>query len=57
MSQDYDSIESLRARHRNLEEALHRETHRPLPNMDVVSDLKRQKLRIKDQIAQIEHAP
>jgi len=51
-----DRIESLRAQHRSLEQAIDQETHRPLPNMDVVADLKRQKLRIKDQIAQMEHA-
>ncbi len=51
-----DHIASLRAQHRSLEEAIDQETHRPLPNLDLVSDLKRQKLRIKDQIAQIEHA-
>jgi hypothetical protein len=50
-----DQIESLRARHRSLEDAIDTETHRPLPNTDLVADWKRQKLRIKDEIAQIEH--
>jgi hypothetical protein len=49
-------VETLRARHRSLEQAIDEESHRPSPNSDLVSDLKRQKLRIKDQIAQIEHA-
>jgi hypothetical protein len=30
------------------------ENRRPLPNRDAVSDLKRQKLRIKDEIFQLE---
>jgi hypothetical protein len=51
-----DRIESLRARHRNLEEEIDREFTRPLPDTDHVADLKRQKLRIKDEIAQLEHS-
>jgi hypothetical protein len=51
-----DRIESLRAKHRSLEEAIDTETHRPLPNTDLVADWKRQKLRIKDEIASLEHA-
>ena len=50
-----DRIESLRARHRTLEEEIDREFSRPLPNVDHVADLKRQKLRIKDEIVQLEH--
>jgi hypothetical protein len=52
-----DRIETLRARHANLEVAIDREIHRPSPNLDAVSDLKRQKLRIKDEIFQLEHGP
>ena len=51
-----DRIETLRAKHHHLEEAIEREITRPLPNMDAVSDLKRQKLRIKDEIFQLEHS-
>jgi hypothetical protein len=51
-----DRIESLRAQHRSLEAAIDTETHRPMPNLDLVADWKRQKLRIKDEITQIEHA-
>jgi hypothetical protein len=49
-----DRLDSLRARHRSLEEAIDMESHRPFPNSDLVSDWKRQKLRIKDEIALIE---
>jgi hypothetical protein len=51
-----DHIETLRAKHRNLEEEIDREGHRPLPNPDTLCDLKRQKLRIKDEIVQLEMA-
>jgi hypothetical protein len=50
-----DRIETLRTRHRSLEEAIDREVSRPAPNMETISDLKRQKLRIKDEIVQLEH--
>ncbi|HWE73684.1 MAG TPA: YdcH family protein [Stellaceae bacterium] len=52
-----DRIEELRVQHRNLDHTLDDEIHRPLPNLDVVADLKRQKLRIKDEIMQLEHSP
>ena len=47
---------SLRARHAKLEEALNIETHRPLPNQVAIQDIKKQKLRIKDELARIEIA-
>jgi hypothetical protein len=50
-----DRIETLRTRHRGLEEQIDFEISRPLPNMEMVQDLKRQKLRIKDEIALLEH--
>jgi hypothetical protein len=49
-----DHIEALRAKHAELERAIDEENKRPLPNQDAVSDLKRQKLRIKDEIFQLE---
>ena len=48
-----DRIEALRAKHAELERAIDEENRRPLPNRDAVSDLKRQKLRIKDEIFQL----
>jgi hypothetical protein len=50
-----DRIESLRARHRTLEESIDQEINRPMPNVEALADLKRQKLRIKDEIYQLEH--
>jgi hypothetical protein len=49
-----DRIEALREKHASLERAIDDEIHRPLPNQETVHDLKRQKLRIKDQIFQLE---
>ena len=49
-----DRIEALRERHAELERAIDEENSRPLPNDDTISELKRQKLRIKDEIFQLE---
>jgi hypothetical protein len=49
-----DRIEALKAKHAALERAIDEENSRPLPNRGAVSDLKRQKLRIKDEIFQLE---
>ncbi|HVA15933.1 MAG TPA: DUF465 domain-containing protein [Stellaceae bacterium] len=51
-----DRIEELRAQHRSLENTLDHEISRPSPNPDIVTDLKRQKLRIKDAIQELEHS-
>jgi hypothetical protein len=49
-----DHIETLREKHAALERAIDEENSRPLPNDDTISELKRQKLRIKDEIFQLE---
>jgi len=51
-----DHIEALKAKHAELERAIDEENRRPLPNRDAISDLKRQKLRIKDEIFQLERS-
>ena len=53
MSQQ-ERIEALREQHAALERAIDEENRHPLPNDDVISDLKRQKLRIKDELFQLE---
>lgn len=53
MSQQ-DRIEALKEKHASLERAIDEETHRPLPDQAAIYDLKRQKLRIKDEIVQLE---
>ena len=49
-----DRIEALKAKHAELDRAIDEESRRPLPDDGVISDLKRQKLRIKDEIYQLE---
>ena len=49
-----DRIEALKEKHAALERALDEENKRPLPSQDAIYDLKRQKLRIKDEIHQLE---
>jgi hypothetical protein len=51
-----DRIEALREQHAALERAIDEENRHPFPNQDAISDLKRQKLRIKDEIFQLERA-
>ena len=46
-------VESLQQMHHDLEEAIKEENLRPKPDASVLSDLKRQKLRIKDEIAEL----
>ncbi len=49
----HDRVESLKAKHAALELALDDETHRPLPDHTQIHDLKRKKLRIKDELNRI----
>ena len=55
MIQD-ENVASLRARHAELEEELDIETHRPNPDEVTIKDIKKQKLRIKDELARLETA-
>ena len=49
--QDY--VESLRGKHAVLEAKIDDEMHRPLPDQPTLTRLKREKLRIKDEIARL----
>ena len=49
--QDY--VESLRSKHALLEQQIDEEMHRPLPDQSVLTRLKREKLRIKDEMARL----
>ncbi|HEX3861384.1 MAG TPA: YdcH family protein [Stellaceae bacterium] len=51
---EQDRIEELREKHASLERAIDEEGHRPMPNHEAIVDLKRQKLRIKDELFQLE---
>ncbi|MEA2783283.1 MAG: hypothetical protein QOK29_4827 [Rhodospirillaceae bacterium] len=50
-----EHLESLKAKHLDLEHLIEQEEGRPRPDDDKISELKRQKLRIKDEIAQLTH--
>ena len=47
---EQDQAEMLKSRHRELEDQLEIENTHPYPNKVLVSSLKRQKLRIKDEL-------
>lgn len=47
------NLEDLKAKHAALENELERQNSRPHPDDQVIADLKRQKLKIKDEIAQM----
>lgn len=57
-------LESLKSRHASLERSIAEEDQRPMPNADALSRLKREKLRLKEEIertraanhAQVGHA-
>jgi hypothetical protein len=51
-----DHIEALRARHSALESDLTKEDRHPYPNEGVISTLKREKLRLKDEIVALDRA-
>ena len=46
-------IETLRAKHAELETALTAEEHKLQPDQLTVADIKKQKLQLKDKMAQI----
>ncbi len=45
--------ESLKAKHAALDTKIDIEERRPLPDMTLIHDLKRQKLKIKDELQKI----
>ena len=47
---EQDQAAMLKSRHRKLEDQLEIENTHPYPNKVLVSNLKRQKLRIKDEL-------
>ncbi len=50
-----DRVDSLKARHARLEEEISDEAHRPLPDQVHITDLKKQKLRIKEEMTRMTH--
>ena len=51
---DKEQMIALKAKHSELENALRIEISRPQPDQAVVSQIKKQKLRIKDELAAID---
>ena len=48
-----DYVESLRNKHAQLEQVILEESLRPLPDQALLTQLKKQKLRLKDEIARL----
>ena len=48
---EQDRVSSLRSRHSELDSKIERESDRPLPDELLVTNLKREKLKIKDELA------
>ncbi|MGE4221654.1 MAG: YdcH family protein [Alphaproteobacteria bacterium] len=48
-----DRIDALRRQHASLETQIDEEVHRPHPDDGLLQELKRQKLRLKDEIAEL----
>jgi len=49
-------IEALKARHQTLEQSIEDEEARPMPDDLHLAEMKKEKLRIKDEIAQLDSA-
>jgi hypothetical protein len=48
-----ERIAALRQRHAALEDQIHEENNRPHPDDDRIAELKREKLRIKDEMERV----
>jgi hypothetical protein len=48
-----EHLDSLKAKHTDLEHLIEMEEARPRPDENKINELKRQKLRIKDEMAQL----
>jgi hypothetical protein len=49
----HEHVDSLRTKHARLEEMIDEEQHRPMPDQPTVSRLKKEKLRIKEEIERL----
>jgi len=50
---DTSHVSSLQLKHAGLEKRIEEEMSRPLPDVAVIQTLKKQKLRIKEELAQL----
>lgn len=51
-----ERIEALRTKHAALDRTLEEAIHRPLPDELEIVRLKKEKLRLKDEMARLDHA-
>ncbi len=49
-----DTVESLKAQHAQLERELNEENSRPMPDAAHCAELKREKLRLQDEMSRLE---
>ena len=49
----HEHVDSLRTKHARLEQLIDEELHRPLPDQAALSRLKKEKLRIKEEIERL----
>ncbi len=56
MRQDARS-DSLKAKHAEIETILTEEERRPFPDFAMVQELKKRKLRVKDELERVAHLP
>lgn len=45
-------LSALEAKHAVIDQQIHAETHRPMPDSGLVATLKKQKLRLKDEMTE-----
>lgn len=50
----HEHVDSLRAKHARLEQRIDEEQHRPLPDSTMLIKLKREKLRLKEEIERLQ---
>ncbi|MBT4890776.1 MAG: YdcH family protein [Rhodospirillales bacterium] len=50
-----EQVDTLKAKHHALEDEIDTEKNRPHPDDLMIADLKKQKLKIKDQLEEITH--
>lgn len=48
-----EQVETLKSRHAELEQILEAEIARPQPDQGIIAGIKKQKLKIKDELAQL----
>lgn len=50
-----DRVQTLRSKHENLDRVLHMEACRPMPDAMTMAQLKKEKLRVKEEIERLVH--